>query len=100
MPTIGIAALVAVQFVSRASAHEFWRDARRVAPATKKLCCGENDCRSVPLEVAHATHDGYHLDDTEETIPWSRVQPSPDGEMWCGRWGAQTQYFFAPPLGS
>jgi hypothetical protein len=100
MRTLGIAALVAVHCVSRASAHDFWIDGRRVDPATKKLCCGENDCRRVPLEVAHVTQDGYRLDDTQETIPWSRVQPSPDGAMWRCRWNGQTQCFFAPPVGS
>jgi hypothetical protein len=100
MRTTVIFALIVMAFVPRASAHDFWIDGRHVDPATKKLCCGENDCRMVPLETAHVTHDGYRLEDTDEVIPWSRVQPSPDGAMWRCRWGGQTQCFFAPPLGS
>jgi hypothetical protein len=69
MRAIGIFALVAVEFVSRGSAHDFWPDSRRVDPATKKLCCGENDSWMVPLEVAHVTQYGYRLDDTNEIIP-------------------------------
>jgi hypothetical protein len=100
MRTIGLAAAVALAFVSRATAHDFWIDGRKVDPATKKLCCGENDCRMVPLSEAHVTQDGYRLEDTGEIIPWRRVQPSPDGAMWRCRWGGETQCFFAPPLGS
>jgi hypothetical protein len=100
MRAIGILTLVAVAFVSSASAHDFWIDGQRVDPATKKLCCGENDCRVVPLEIAHVTQYGYRLEDTNEIIPWSRVQPSPDGAMWRCQWGGETQCFFAPPLGS
>jgi hypothetical protein len=86
--------------ISKAAAHDFWIDGKKVDPIMKGLCCGENDCQMISLEIAHVTQIGYRLDDTGETIPWHRVQPSPDSAMWRCRWGGQTQCFFAPPLGS
>jgi hypothetical protein len=86
--------------ITAASAHDFWIDRRKVDPLTKKLCCGENDCQIVPEDVVHITPSGYRLDDTGETIPLARVQPSPDGLTWRCRWGGQTQCFFSPMLGS
>jgi hypothetical protein len=86
--------------MTNALAHDFWIDGQRVDPQTKKLCCGENDCRIVPDSVVHITPWGYRLDDTGETIPMSRVQPSPDGLTWRCRWGGETQCFFSPNLGS
>jgi hypothetical protein len=98
--TIGLAIAFAFAGIRAVAAHDFWIDGKKVDPITKKLCCGENDCKMISLEIAHVTRVGYRLDDTGETIPWHRVQISPDGAMWRCRWGGQTQCFFAPPLGS
>jgi hypothetical protein len=97
---IGLSATLAYAGITEAAAHDFWIDGKKVDPITKKLCCGENDCQMISLSIAHVTQVGYLLDDTGETIPWHRVQLSPDGAMWRCRWGGQTQCFFAPPLGS
>jgi hypothetical protein len=97
--TLG-AALVFWAMHSPAKAHDFWMDRQKVDPLTKHLCCGENDCKIVPSEIAHVTPNGYRLDDSGETIPWDHVQISPDGYMWRCRWGGETQCFFAPPPGS
>jgi hypothetical protein len=97
---VGISAALSMPCWSGARAHDFWIDGKAVDPITKKLCCGEGDCKVISLSLAHVTHVGYRLDDTGETIPWHRVQISPDAAMWRCRWGGQTQCFFAPPLGS
>jgi hypothetical protein len=97
---MGLAAALAFVGITEAAAHDFWIDGKKVDPITKKLCCGDNDCQIISLEIAHVTQVGYLREDTGEMIPWHRVQPSPDGAMWRCRWGGQTQCFFAPPVGS
>jgi hypothetical protein len=93
------AALVFWAMHSPAKAHDTWLDGHKVDPQTKNLCCGENDCKIVPLEHFHATHSGWSMDDTGEIVAYSRVQPSPDGEAWRCRWGGETKCLFMPPMG-
>jgi hypothetical protein len=90
------AALVVLACTAGATAHERWLDGKMIDPLTKMRCCGENDCHIIPERQAHATKDGYRLDDTGELIEWPRVQPSPDGGIWACRWGGETKCFFAP----
>lgn len=90
-----VAALVAFADVAT-MAHERWLDGKMVDPLTKARCCGKNDCHLIPERQAHATKEGYKLDDTGELIEWQRVQPSPDGGIWACRWGGETKCLFAP----
>ncbi|MBV8184800.1 MAG: hypothetical protein JOY76_08940 [Hyphomicrobiales bacterium] len=39
---------------------------------------------------------GYLLIDTNEFIPFERVQPSPDNAIWVSRWGGTSKCFFYP----
>ena len=77
-------------------AHDFWLDESAVDPWTKRVCCGKNDARILDPSQVHVTPRGYKLDDTQETVPFERAQPSPDGKIWAFRWAAMTQCFFIP----
>lgn len=82
-----------------ALAHDKWWNGREIDPATRRYCCGDNDVKHLDKEQVHITAQGYKLDDTGETVPFGRAQPSVDGEYWVFRWGSpekQTQCFFAP----
>jgi hypothetical protein len=46
-------ALACWMFSKPAHAHDTWMDGKRVDPLTKKLCCGENDCKLLPPETVH-----------------------------------------------
>lgn len=80
---------------------------QEVDPVTKNRCCGVSDCKAIPSEIVHITPNGYIVEDTakhritnDELIPYSRAQPSPDGEYWrCEDYYKHTQCFFAPPFG-
>ena len=82
--------------IAPALAHEFWLDESAVDPWTKRVCCGKNDARILDPSQVHVTERGYKLDDTQETVPFERAQPSPDGRIWAFRWAAMTQCFFIP----
>jgi len=83
--------------------HDTWMNGKEVDPTTKSLCCGNGDCKVYPLEHAHMTAEGWYLEITNETIPWARVQFSPDGFMWrCSSRMTvpdKTICFFAPVFG-
>jgi hypothetical protein len=90
--------LLALASLSPARAHDAWWNGKEVDPATKRMCCGDNDVKHLTREQVKAVPGGYLLQDTGEIIPEARAQPSPDGEYWVFRWGSpiQTQCFFAP----
>ena len=81
-----------------ALAHDKWWNGREIDPATKRYCCGDNDVKHLEKTQVHVVPGGYRLDDTGETVPETRAQPSFDGEFWVFRWGnpVVTQCFFAP----
>lgn len=85
-----------------ALAHDKWWNGKEVDPITKLYCCGDNDVLHLTREQVKIVKDGYQLVDTGEFIPYSRAQPSVDGEYWVFRWGypKKTQCFFAPFGGS
>jgi hypothetical protein len=76
---IGLALLA-----SPAAAHDQWLDGEQVDPVLKLLCCGPDDTRIVDNLVRFsADGDGiYFVDMPGFRIPFSRVQPSPDGHWW------------------
>jgi hypothetical protein len=93
---VSVVILAAALTTQPAQAHDFWKDGQKVDPVTKSACCGEKDCYVVPPSLTRVLSTGYWLIDTRELIPWSRVQPSPDGNIWRCRWIAETMCFFAP----
>jgi hypothetical protein len=94
MRIIAIAALMA--FAVPAGAHDYWADGRRVDPMTKNLCCSGSDTTELDPSLVKAEKGGYLLTDTNEFIPFSRVQPSPDNAIWVSRWGGTSKCFFYP----
>lgn len=88
--------IVATLMTTPALAHDFWGNGQEVDPVTKQLCCGKGDAHVLDERTAIARGNGYYLKDTGETIPYGRVQPSPDGLIWAFRWGGETKCFFAP----
>jgi hypothetical protein len=70
-----------------ACGHDLWSNGREVPPWIKTACCGPSEAHRLAAEQVHALPDGYHVDGLATVIPYSRVQPSPDGEFW-GFWNA------------
>ncbi|SDR58276.1 hypothetical protein SAMN05519103_06067 [Rhizobiales bacterium GAS113] len=79
-----------------ASAHDFWANGRRVDPVTKNLCCSGSDTKELDPSLVKLERGGFRLADTNEFIPFERVQPSPDNAIWVSRWGGQSKCFFYP----
>ena len=78
--------VVLCSVASQTLAHDSWisRGAYR-SPVSNEWCCGEGDCFMVPGHQVHVTPAGYRLVNGE-IVPFSEVQPSPDGEYWrCKR---------------
>jgi hypothetical protein len=78
---------------------------RRVDPVSKEWCCNDKDCQPVPVSKIREVKGGYVYIPTQEFIPNSRVQDSPDGEFWrCeysfGQKYGQTRCFFRGIPGS
>ncbi|MFI5016255.1 MAG: hypothetical protein ACHQAY_28305 [Hyphomicrobiales bacterium] len=94
MRKLAIAAIAAL--TGPASAHDFWSDGRRVDPLTKNLCCSGADTKELDPSLVKAEPGGFRLTDTNEFIPFARVQPSPDNAIWVSRWGGQSKCFFYP----
>jgi hypothetical protein len=82
-----IAALVAAMVTCPlpAAGHDVWLNRAQVPPWVKKACCGPSEVHHLSADEVHALPDGYHIDGLATVIPYSRVQPSPDGEFW-GFW--------------
>lgn len=94
-----LALLVVCSSCVGATAHDWWGNGQEVDPKTKGLCCGKSDCKQIDIGQVHQGANGVHLDTTGEDLPYSRVQPSPDGHYWqCSRPGHTYCYF--QPMGS
>lgn len=94
MRTLLIAAVFAL--TAPAYAHDYWANGRRVDPVTKNLCCSGSDTKELDPSLVKQEKGGYRLADTDEFIPFERVQPSPDSAIWVSRWGGQSKCFFYP----
>jgi hypothetical protein len=82
---------------TEALAHDSWISRGGHRNAAGEWCCGEGDCFIVPSEQVSVTAQGYSLFKSE-TVPFSEVQPSPDGAYWrCKRPDGSRRCFFAPP---
>ena len=99
------AALAATALLAPALAHE--RAIDRAGPRdAADECCETRDCAIVRKRDVIAEGQWYTLlvrdrngaPDIWETIPFSEVQPSPDGEYRrCARADGSRRCFFAPP---
>ena len=89
-------ALAILAVATCARAHDKWWNGKEVDPATKAMCCGDSDIHHLTRDDVRVTPGGYIIKATGETIPHSRVQPSPDGELWQFFWGNETKCFYAP----
>ena len=79
-----------------ARAHDYWSNGHRVDPITKNLCCSGADTKELDPKLVKAEQGGFRLMDTNEFIPFERVQPSPDNAIWVSRWGCTSKCFFYP----
>jgi hypothetical protein len=78
-------------------AHDSWISRGGLRNGAGEWCCGEGDCFVIPSQNVRLAADGYHLFEAE-TVPFSDVQPSPDGAFWrCKRPDGSRRCFFAPP---
>lgn len=87
--------------ITPALSHEWWGNGQEVDPQTKQNCCGVSDCKmldektlkrkvtkyGIELEFPNPVKPSKHLEFMwkpiiKETIPYKRVQPSPDGKYW------------------
>lgn len=83
-----------------APAHDSWISRGGHKNAAGEWCCGEGDCFSLTPGEVQASPVGYKLINGE-IIPYSEVQPSPDGAYWrCKRPDGSRRCFFAPPSNS
>lgn len=81
---------------SPVAAHDYWQNGDKVDPKTKAMCCNGSDTKQFDLSLLKPVEGGFLLLDTKEFIPYERVQPSPDENVWVSRWGGQTKCFFYP----
>jgi len=79
--------LSAVVAALPASGHDLWANGMPVPSWIKTACCGPSEAHRLVASQVHALPDGYHVDGLSTVIPYSRVQPSPDGEFW-GFWNS------------
>jgi hypothetical protein len=91
-----------------AFAHDFWDNKQRVDPVTKKLCCGQNDCRKLQPSDVRQVDDGWEILDLDKiwrTVSIASTQPSPDGKFYVCEYGwgldpetprGHIKCFFAP----
>jgi hypothetical protein len=80
--TLGIMGLALL--VAPAAGHDQWLNGYEVDPVLKLICCGPDDTKLVDSLVRLAANGGgiYFTDQPDIIIPFSRVQPSPDGHWW------------------
>ena len=63
-------------------------DAKWIEKNYGKECCGEEDCKPVPVSDVLLTAAGYTVNGLVGFLPKKKVKKSPDGQWWaCGLWG-------------
>jgi len=84
-PIVATLAAAVMTGMGTAAGHEIWANGAPVPLWVKKACCGPSEAHRLPADKVHALPDGYHVDGLSTVIPYSMVQPSPDGAFW-GFW--------------
>jgi hypothetical protein len=86
-------------FPTAGLAHDSWISRNALRNTTGEWCCGEGDCPALNY-TPRVTSGGYQLENGE-LVPFSEVQPSPDGTfVRCHRPDGTRRCFFAPPNNS
>jgi hypothetical protein len=94
-----IVSLAFLVMISPGLAHESWISQGALRNAAGEFCCGDVDCPALNY-TPRVTAGGYLLQDGE-VVPFSEVQPSPDGTyVRYHRPDGSRRCFFAPPPGS
>ena len=70
--------------VTPSAAHDHWLNGQEVDPILKLRCCGPDDTKVVDglVRFSPGGDSIYFADMPGLRIPFSRVQPSPDGHWW------------------
>ena len=106
-----LAALALAGTLTASPAHDSWISRGGLRNSAGEWCCGEGDCFVVAPERIVVTAGGYAIVGPQagadghavpvEVVPFSEVQPSPDGAYWrCKRPDGSRRCFFVPPSDS
>jgi hypothetical protein len=95
--TLASAVVAATLTIAAAHGPAEWINQGGYRNAAGELCCGERDCFTHPVTDVSVTSAGYFVRSKSETVPFSEVLPSPDGNYWRCEWGGTRKCFFAPP---
>lgn len=71
--------------LSPAQAHDQWAQGEAIPAWVKSSCCGPADAHLLDPGQVHMLHDGVHIDGLGTVVPYERVLPSQDGQIW-GFW--------------
>lgn len=71
--------------ITPCTAHDFWADGTAVPVWVKSSCCGADDAHLLREDQIHVLSDGIHIDGRENIVPYDKVLPSQDGQIW-GFW--------------
>ena len=74
-----------ILWISPAFAHDYWANGQPVPAWVKSSCCGPEDAHLLREDQVHALSDGIHIDGLTTVVPYARVLPSQDGQIW-GFW--------------
>lgn len=77
--------IVAGALSAPAQAHDAWADGSAIPSWVKAQCCGPADAHLLRPDQIHEKSDGIHIDGIETVVPYARVLPSQDGQIW-GFW--------------
>lgn len=89
-PALFVLALIAS---APASAHSWYTGIKN---ADGQLCCSGSDCAPLPAGDVTEVEGGYYTHTYDQVVPFSRVQPSPDGDFHACFWGGRIRCFFGP----
>jgi hypothetical protein len=62
----------------------------------EELCCDGSGTKIADDIVNSASGGALFTDRPGEVIPFSRIQPSPDGHWWRSVWGGEIRCVFGP----
>lgn len=79
---------------SAAQAHDWYEGLKN---ANGELCCSVNrDCRELADGDVKEIAGGYAIISLNATVPYTALQPSPDGKWHACAWGGKVRCFFGP----
>lgn len=78
-----LAALLAVTLGAPARGHDAWADATPIPAWIKSSCCGPADAHLLNDSQIHMLSDGVHIDGIRTVVPYDKVLPSMDGQIWA-----------------